>query len=141
MKKNILTYEPCMSNVPYLAFTLNVGQFGWTHARTAEEALNWLEAITLKVISFDMVLVSSLSGEELEIKFLDRLTGLKVPVVFLQRDEHADQSPAGVGQASCHPDNLLDWLNSYWGDGETEAESGAKNVSTHCDTRQTRGTG
>ena len=112
MKRNILTYEPCISNVPYLAFVLNMGQFGCTHARTAEEALNWLEAAELKVIVFDLVLVSSLTEEELETKFLDRLPGLQLPVVFLRRDDDSYQPPAGVEQALCHPDNLLDLLES-----------------------------
>ncbi|MFO7766026.1 MAG: hypothetical protein R6V33_06310 [Pelovirga sp.] len=110
MKRNILVYEPCISNVPNIAFVLSVGQFGCTHARTAEEAINWLEAVRLKVISFDLVLVSSFSGEKLEASFLDELSAVELPVVFLQQDADSGQPAAEIKQTLCHPDDLLDVL-------------------------------
>lgn len=113
MKKNILVYEPCISNVPNIIFVLSVGQFGCTHARTAEEALNWLEAVRLKVISFDLVLVSSFSGETLEAGFLDELSAVELPVVFLQQEADNGQPVACLKQTLCHPDNLLDVLKDH----------------------------
>lgn len=121
MKRNILVYEPCIGNVPYLTFVLNMAQMGCTHARTAEEALNWLEAAALKVISFDFVMISSLCADKLEGEFLKRMSDLDVEVVFLQRDDVP--SMALEGYSVCHPDHLLDWLNSDWNDRDKGFES------------------
>lgn len=110
MKSNVLVYEPCLSNIPSLTFVLGIGQFGCTHARTAGEALNWLAAARLKIISFDLVLVSSLSAEDLEAEFLAVLPILQIPVVFLQRDKDVGINLSSANAQACTPDNLIQCL-------------------------------
>ncbi len=113
MKKNILVYEPQAGNVPYLAFILNLGQVGCTHARSADEALNWLEASRLKIILFDLVLISSLSGEVSEEKLLSDLPGLGVPIVFLQREAKLPAQLTQIVVATCSPENLTECLQQF----------------------------
>jgi len=113
MKKNILVYEPQTGNVPYLAFVLNLGQVGCTHARSAAEAMNWVEAARLKIISFDLVLISSLSHEAPEIKMLNSLPDLQVPIVFLQRKAAMPPQLAQIVIATCNTDNLIECLQQY----------------------------
>lgn len=113
MKKNVLVYEPQTGNVPYLAFVLNLGQVGCTHARSAAEALNWVEAARLKIISFDLVLISSLSHEAPEMQMLNSLKGLQIPIVFLQRGTDMPEQLAQIVIATCSTDNLTECLQQY----------------------------
>ena len=111
MKKSILIYEPHCERMPHLVFLLQLAQFSATHARTAAEAINWLSAYRLQVISFDLVLISSACTNPDEQQLAAELPNLSLPVVFLQReDTPLADLPCRKG-IICRPDNLLDRLN------------------------------
>jgi hypothetical protein len=112
MKKIVLVYEPCNSNLPYVDFILTLGQVGCTHARTPQEGHNWLEAAKHMVVRFDLVLVSSLCHQETEDEFLAELPALQIPLVFVQRDADSAIPVLGPQQTLCHPDQLLDCLQN-----------------------------
>jgi hypothetical protein len=110
MKKTILIYEPDCEQVPHLVFLLHLAGICGTHARTVEEAMNWLAAHRLQVITFDLLLICSFCRTEPEHQLLRDLPGLALPVVFLQRDNRPSAHlPAHTG-IICHPDDLLDRL-------------------------------
>ena len=93
MNKSILIYEPHSERMPHLVFLLQLAQFSATHARTAAEAINWLTAYRLQVISFDLVLISSACTTPDELQLAQELPQLSLPVVFLQRDEGPLMNP------------------------------------------------
>jgi hypothetical protein len=110
MKKTILIYEPHCEQVPHLVFLLHLADICGTHARTAEEAINWLSAHRLQVITFDLLLICSFSRTEHEHQLLMELPGLLLPVVFLQRDNVSPVTPLAHNGITCHPDDLLNCL-------------------------------
>lgn len=111
MKKTILIYEPRAEQVSHLIFLLHLADIRGTHARTAAEAINWLAAYRLLVISFDLVLICSLCTTEAERLLLEELPGLPLPVVFLQRDDMPLAQASNQHPIVCHPDDLLSCLN------------------------------
>jgi len=113
MKKSLLVYEPCRSNLPYVAFILTLNNVRCTHARTPEEAHNWLVAAQQKVVSFDLVLVSSLCSGAAEDDFFAEVAGLNLPLVIIQRDADGEMPTLVPQQILCPVDNLLDWLSRY----------------------------
>lgn len=112
MAKSVLVYEPSSSNLPYMGFILSLGQVDCTHARTPEEAHNWLEAAENKVVYFDLVVIGSLCHQGIEDAFLAELPGLSIPLVFVQRDADSALPALGRQQILCHPDRLLGCLRS-----------------------------
>lgn len=112
MKKNLLVYEPCSSNLPYAAFILTLNHVRCTHARTPEEAHNWLEAARHKVVSFDLVLVSSLCHQPAEDEFFTEVANLNIPLVMIQRDAETEVPTVVPQQILCPADDLIDYLRN-----------------------------
>lgn len=110
MKKSLLVYEPCSSNLPYVAFILTLKHVRCTHARSPEEAHNWLEAARHKVVSFDLVLVTSLCHQTVEDEFFSETAALNLPLVMVQHDADGEQPTVVPQQILCPADDLLDYL-------------------------------
>jgi hypothetical protein len=111
MKKSILIYEPHCDKVPHLVFLLRLADISCTHARTAVETIDWLAAHRLKVITFDLLLISSFTQTKPEQHLLMALSGLPLPVVFLQRENTPLVDLLDQNGIICHPDDLLSCLN------------------------------
>ena len=108
---HILLFEPNQERVPHLIFLLNLADIHCTVARTIEEAINWLSAVRLQVIHFDLFLLSSLEGVDLEKELLaETLNSTTVPVVSIQRHNLPLPEICGTEIVSCHSDNLLSCL-------------------------------
>ena len=111
---NILLLEPNREKVPNLVFLLKLADIQCTVARSVEEALNWLSAYRLKVISFDLFLVNSLSGDELEKQLLTEASSFTtVPIVGVQRDDLSRFEYQGHEIIICQPNNLLNCLKKH----------------------------
>jgi len=113
MEKSLLVYEPCRSNLPYVAFILTLNNVRCTHARTPEEAQNWLVAAQHKVVRFDLVLISSLCYRAAEDDFFSEVAELRLPLVLVQRDDDGEMPRLVPQQILCSADKLLDLLRSY----------------------------
>lgn len=113
MKKTILIYEPHYDQVPHLIFLLQLTDISCTHARTAQEALNWLEAARLKIISFDLVLVCSWWHQETETELLNELQRMPLPLFLLQRGDDVPPPLRQIAIDICSPENLSQCLHSH----------------------------
>ena len=112
---HILLFEPNQERVPQLIFLLSLADIRCTVATTIEEALNWLSADRLKVIQFDLFLLGSLEGIELEKeKMIEISSSISVPIVSLQRENSSVPEFLSDGIAICHPDNLLSCLQKHF---------------------------
>lgn len=111
MTRHILLYEPNISYHPPLAFLLSVEGISGTYARSAAEALNWLEAIKLRVVTFDLVLIGSCCGAAAEYQLVQNALELQLPVVLLHRDSELPVLLDFHGPIICDDDNLLSCLN------------------------------
>lgn len=130
MKSQILLYEPNVGCHPKLAFLLGIEEVSGTYARSAAEALNWLEAIKLRVVSFDLVLISSWCGSPDEYELVQGALELQLPVVFLQRDpEHPIPDPFFPDPIICNDDNLISCLNDCLTLSQGEADDRRANNS------------
>ncbi len=130
MKNQILLYEPNIRYHPPLAFLLSVDDIAGTYARSAAEALNWLEAIKLQVVSFDLVLISSWLGTAAECQLVENALELQLPVVFLQRDSNQPMVELpGHDPMLCDDDNLLSCLNDCLTLKQGEADDRSANNS------------
>jgi len=107
MKSQILLYEPNVGCHPKLAFLLGIEEVSGTYARSAAEALNWLEAIKLRVVSFDLVLISSWCGSP----------------------EHPIPDPFFPDPIICNDDNLISCLNDCLTLSQGEADDRRANNS------------
>ena len=108
---NILLLEPNSEKIPHLVFLLRLADISCTVARSVEEAFNWLTANRLMVTRFDLVLLNSLQGVELEKKLLDEMTSsTEIPLVYVQREGAYLPQFKTKGIVVCHPDNLLSCL-------------------------------
>lgn len=107
---NILLYEPRAEEVPHLVFMLKLADIECTVAKTAEEALNWIAACRMAVISFDLILLNFLQGSGLENMLLSDLShSTKKPVVYV--DRHSVEIPEFMeNHAVCPPEDLLSCL-------------------------------
>ncbi|MBD1401467.1 hypothetical protein [Pelovirga terrestris] len=111
MKSYILLYEPNIGYHSQLAFLLSVEDISGTYARSSDEALNWLEAIKLGVVSFDLVLIGSWCGTAAEYQLVQNALELQLPVVFLRRGTESSPQLAIQNPIVCDDDNLLSCLN------------------------------
>ncbi len=108
---HVLLFEPNQERVPYLSFLLSLAGIRCTVARTIEEALNWLSSDLLLAIHFDLFLLGSLEGVELEKKLLAEISSsITVPVVYVLREDLHLPEPLSDGIVTCHPVNLLSCL-------------------------------
>jgi len=111
MKKTILIYDPHCEQVKPLIVMLQLANMSCTYASTAPEAMNWLAAHRLQVMTFDLVLLCSFHQTELEHQLLMDLQALALPVVFLQREDTLSKNVPDKKSITCYPDDLLDCLN------------------------------
>ncbi|MCD6580564.1 MAG: hypothetical protein J7K90_02080 [Desulfuromusa sp.] len=97
-----------------MIFLLNLADIHCTIAKTIEEAINWLSADRLQVIHFDLFLMSSLEGVDLEKELLAEISNsITVPVVSIQRENQPLPEVCGTEIISCHSDNLLSCLGEH----------------------------
>jgi len=111
MKKTILIYKPQCEQVKHLIVMLQLANMSCTYASTALEAINWLAAHRLQVMTFDLVLICSFNQTQPEHQLLMDLQGLPLPAVFLQREDTPLANLVDHNVIICHPDDLLDCLN------------------------------
>jgi len=108
---HILLFEPDRERIPHLIFLLKLADIKCTVARTIEEAINWLSADRLKVIQFDLFLLSSLEGVDLDGELLvEALKSTTFPVATIQRETSSFPELLNDKVITCHPDNLLSCL-------------------------------
>ncbi len=113
MQKHILLYEPDHTQIPHLLFLLRLRDNHCTHARSAEEALNWLSANRLQVVTFDLVLIGSVSHQPQEMQFFEEICGLSLPVIFIQRDQEKMPESLQSVATACNPDHLLGCISDH----------------------------
>jgi len=112
MMNHILLYEPDQERVPQLIFLLNLADIRCTVAGTIEEACNWLSADHQKVIMFDLFLLDSLNGDELEKKLLAEISGFTtVPILYIEQEATPLPEYLRDKTTICHPHNLLSCLH------------------------------
>src|SRR6056297_1835015 len=111
MKKTILIYEPHCEQMKHLIVILQRANMSSTYANTAPEAINWLAAHRLQVMTFDLALICSFHQTQLEQQLLMDLQGLPLPVAFLQREVPPPANQLNQNGTICHHDDLLDCLN------------------------------
>ncbi|WP_224746999.1 chemotaxis protein CheW [Pelovirga terrestris] len=111
MKKTILIYEPHCEQMPRLVFLLHLADISCIHARTVDEAINWLSAHRLQLSTFDLFLICSFSRSTPEQQLLLVLGDVSLPVVFLQRGNSPLTDLFDQNGIICHPEDLLTCIN------------------------------
>ncbi len=106
---NILLFEKNQERISHLVFLLKLADIHCTVARTTEEVVNWVNACKMMVISFDLLLLSSLEGSGLDNMLLTELCKVAtVPVICVQREEVPTSLFLIHHVVTCHPEDLLD---------------------------------
>ena len=109
---HILLLESNHERVPNLIFLLKLVDIHCTLAKTTWEALDWLTANQQKLIHFDLFLLSSLEGIELEKQSLpEMLDSIDIPVVVIQRENLPLPDLLSDATITCNPDNILSCLD------------------------------
>ncbi len=109
---HILLYEPDQERVSSLLFLLNLGDIHCTIAATIDEAYNWLSTDQRNIVGFDLFLLGSLKGDELERKLLAEMSNLiTIPIVYIKLESTTLPEFLSDKTINCHPYNLMSCLH------------------------------
>jgi purine-binding chemotaxis protein CheW len=109
---HILLYEPEHADLPHLVFLLKLAGISCTASRSADETLNWLNAERLKVVHFDLLLLSRMQGLEKRDEAWQALRRSGLPIVCIKRQSAETVPLPEEDIISCYPDALLDCIKT-----------------------------
>ena len=123
MDRTILLYEPRPERVAHLVFLFNLADIRCTQARTVEETLNWLTAMRLEIVNFDLIMIGSLLGVPAEEHLFTELRQVSLPMIFLQSPGESCPEALEGRTMVCRPDDMLHCLEECLGTSDGKISS------------------
>ncbi len=109
--KHILLYEPNREEISHTIFILKLADISCAVTGTIEEAYNWLSIDQQKQVKFDLFLLGSLNGDDLEEKLLAKITEFTLlPILYIKQDVSPISKNLNDKIVVCQPHNLLNCL-------------------------------
>lgn len=108
---NILLFESDSEKVPHLVFVLKLAGISCTVARSVDEVINWLSAVCMTVVHFDLLVLSTHELNSQESKILRQSAHSSgMPIIVVNRSHKHYSGILAADAVICSPDNLLNCL-------------------------------